>query len=84
MATVEAETLKAFVNTYSIPNVMPFNEKAIEIIFHKANPAIFLWNDDYVETAVTVDEAFSTAVVANKGKGIIFSITKPYDFTGNY
>lgn len=30
-----ADSLKTFVDTNGVPNVLPFNDKAIELVFHK-------------------------------------------------
>lgn len=30
-----ADSLKSFIDTNAVPNVLPFNDKAIELVFHK-------------------------------------------------
>jgi len=81
-AALTDDTLKAFVNQYSFPMVMPFNDAAIKKVFQQSNPTVFLFSNDN-EASVAAEAAFAQAAKDNKGK-IIFSISKPNDGFGHY
>jgi len=41
-----AATLEAFINANANPIILPFNDKAINVIFQQRNNALFLFTDD--------------------------------------
>lgn len=77
-----AENLKAFVEEHSFANVMPFNDRAIEKVFQKQNPTLFLFSNDN-EESVAAERVFERVAKSHKGE-VLFSISKPNDGFGHY
>ena len=67
---LEAEALLQFIERSSVPSVIPFNDKAIQLIFQKSNPALILFLDDS-EESVKAFEEFSAAASILSDKFII-------------
>lgn len=59
-AEFTASALEQFINANSNPVVLPFNDKAINVVFQQRNNALFLFTDDS-ETGTAAFESFAAA-----------------------
>lgn len=75
--------IKSFVEEHSYATVMPFNDRAIEKVFQKGNPTVFLFSDDN-EASKAAELIFAQVAKAQRGNGVIFSISKPNDGFGHF
>ena len=87
---LEAEALLQFIERSIVPSVIPFNDKAIQLIFQKSNPALILFLNDS-EEIVKAFEEFSATDSLLSDKFIIqlfiinrikFTFSKPNDASG--
>ncbi|CAD8062748.1 unnamed protein product [Paramecium sonneborni] len=78
--SVTANNLEAFINVYGNPIILPFDDKAINIIFQQKNNAIILFTED-TDTGIAAFNAFSAVAGSFKDK-IKFSYSKPNDGSG--
>lgn len=77
------DNLNTFIDQNSFPLVMPFNDRAIEKVFQKGNPTLFLFASEN-EASTEAEKLFAEAAKELKGNQVIFSITKPNDGFGHF
>ncbi|CAD8179388.1 unnamed protein product [Paramecium pentaurelia] len=73
-------SLEQFINAHGNPVLLPFNDKAINIIFQQRNNAVLLFTDDS-DAGVAAYEVFASVAGAFKDR-IKFSFSKPNDGSG--
>ncbi|KAM3147268.1 hypothetical protein pb186bvf_000519 [Paramecium bursaria] len=74
------ESFKTFLNANSVPTLLPFNDKAIGVIFQQRNNALFLFTDD-TEAGQAAYEAFASVAAPYKDR-LKFSFSKQSDGFG--
>lgn len=75
--------IRKFIDENSFATVMPFNDRAIEKIFQKGNPAAFLFSNDN-DASKDAEVVFERVAKTNKRNGVLFSISKPNDGFGHF
>ncbi|EGR33508.1 hypothetical protein IMG5_051050 [Ichthyophthirius multifiliis] len=73
-----------FIDSHSIPHIIPFDKRAVSMIFVNQNPALFFVCNNNQKSINALKE-FEKSALQNKGGNVIFSVSKQDDgFENNF